>query len=261
MKKLSESIFNAGVERNQGNDIRREDGRKVHTCLGIDIVLQNPNYNFDELIKNLVEGDDTFDTDIDKLSNLSFSPDEIKNIRNFEAPYDYLIYDGQYGTGLVVQFASHYDVNDFMLDDFSEEISEKDYISICKCVATKMKEVGDYFAYLPNRHDCFLITDTSNKDEVGYNRSAIETYKGKYVLKLINEEKVYYWECEREDEDYEYYLNDYKDCMEDEFPELKDEDFICWSYRDGVNIAIPLNINNLNNIKKYSEYTENWFKV
>ena len=45
-------------------------------------------------------------------------------------------------------------------------------------------------------------------------------------------------------------------------PELKYEDFIVWSYAGyGCNIAIPLNINNLNHINEYYKYTQNWFKL
>ena len=59
MKKLSkidESAWGEMRKRSSGKVIRNEDGKIVHTCLGIDIIIKNQDCNYDELIKELRKG-------------------------------------------------------------------------------------------------------------------------------------------------------------------------------------------------------------
>ena len=113
-----------------------------------------------------------------------------------------------------------------------------------------MKDVGNYFDYVPSRNSWGL-------DKSG----DISEYEKEYIFKLIDESNSYNWEVDHEDEA-DTYLEDFKESITSEFPELNDETFICWSYNDyGCSIGIPLNTNNLLNIKKYVEFTKQWFEL
>ena len=158
-----------------------------------------------------------------------------------------MIYDGGRGTDLLANFWSYSEILDFDLDsEFEDIISEDDYISVCKCIATKLKDVGEYFTYVPRRYE-ILNVQKYNID-----------YSFMYVLKLISEEDVYYWVSQTDCDDN---LLDYVNDIKSRFPELSDIDFIAWTFRDGANIAIPLKLVTLINFKKYKEFTKNWFSV
>ena len=256
LSKITESVWSDIRDRSNGVSIKREDGKKVNSCIG-DIILRNIGYDYNKLIQDIISGDGNSDIYSFSISNeRNFSTDEMKNIRSWEAPYAYLVYDGRYGTSLVASFSSYNEILDFELDDeFANECVEDDYISICKCISKKIQEVGQYIEYVPSRQSTII---GSKNQKNNYNNE----YGDDYHLLLISENLVFYWECENEDYAQYDYLGDYKEDMISEFPELKGEDFICWSYRDGCNIALPLhNFNNLTNFKKYREFTQNWFKA
>lgn len=252
MKKLShitESVWSDIQDRNSGETIRKEDGQKVHTCLGIDIVLQDPQCGYDIFIKDMVKYNSSYCEGISKQAEVGVSTDELVNIRKWETPYDYLVYDAPYGESLIMSFTTYDDILEYD-EMFKEEISEKDYIAICRGVAEKFKELGDSLEYVPNRNSC-VATPNSSK------RQYAHEYDRNYVLMLVDESTTFYWSA---DNDREEYVDEFLEEISNEFPELEDEDFIIWSYRDGVNIGLPHNLNTLNNFKKYKEFTNNWFK-
>ena len=168
-------------------------------------------------------------------------------------PYNQIFDGDARSTTLYTSFATYSDLEDFFLDDeFTNEYSEKDYVSICRCIATKLKEIGEYLEFVPlNNHSVSTISDSSTK---------ISDYKQEFQLRLIDESSVYSWVCDNED--FDDFLTVFEDDIVNEFPELKDEDFIIWNYNNygGCYIAIPLTIDNMNNIKKYAEYTKSWFE-
>ena len=189
----------------------------------------------------------------------AYSWEEMKNIRTFEAPYTYLIYDGGYGTDLIAEFCTYDEMkeNDD-LDDFEDRVIEEDYISICKGIATKLKEIGGGIAFLPRYNEGNFIGKTNEK---------ISDYDGDYVLQLISESDVDYWDMEYREKygegSTDTSLDDYKESMIDTFPELDDVVFITWEFNNsnGVNIGIPITATTVKNFKKYKEYTKNWFTV
>ena len=245
------------IHKRSTNDTDRQEDM-VKTCLGNFVPLNNKECNVDGLITDLFRKGDNMALGICKVKDMNFSLDELANVRKFEAPYNYLIYDGGHGMDLVVNFPTYKDLNDdchHYYDCSAEEqgYCEKDYISVCKCVATKLKEVGQYLEWCP--YNKTYVINHSDKD-----------YDGDYALKLIDEGDVYSWTCEH-GEDYENppfgntYLEDFKEGMINEFKELDDTPFLYWTYRDGSNIALPLTVDNVVNFKKYYEFTQNWFKV
>ena len=265
MKKLSkidESAWGDMMRRGSGETRRREDGVKVHTCIDVDIYLMNASDSYyEELIKEILKYNDSYIEHRVAILNTrdkAYSTEEMKNIRAFEAPYTYLIYDGGHGTDLVAEFQTYDEMKMFDLDDFEDRVPEEDYISICKGIATKLKEIGGCIELLQRNKDGSFIGKTNKK---------ISDYEGDYVLQLISESDVNDWEIEYTDKygegSTEYSLDDYKECMIDTFPELDDVDFITWKFNNygGVNIGIPITAETVKNFKKYKEYTKNWFTV
>lgn len=264
MKKLSkidESIWADIHKRSNGEIIRKEDGKKVHTCIDVDIYLKNASDSYyEELIEEILNYNNSYieyRVGILNTKDKAYSPEEMKNIRAFEAPYTYLIYDGGHGTDLIAEFWTYDDMIGFDLDDFEDRIPEEDYISICKGIATKLKEVGGDIEYLPRRNSSLIDSSEDYK---------LDDYSGDYVLQLISESEVYDWELEYIDKYGEgstsTCLSDYKESMIDSFPELDDIDFITWSYNNyACNIGIPITATTVKNLKKYKEYTKNWFTV
>ncbi|MBQ5473212.1 MAG: hypothetical protein IIT65_00600, partial [Lachnospiraceae bacterium] len=235
--------------RAEGSDIRRENGVKVHTCLGIDVVLKDPSSWYDTLIKDFIESDD-INFYIVNPRDSDITPDEMINVRKWEAPYDYLIYDGMHGTSLLARFYAYDDFDEN--DDIKIDFTRDDYIALCKCTATKLKEVGDSIESIPRNKCTFIdssggtIKDVKSGDD--------------YALCLIAENEVFNWECEADIPDDYNVVKDFIECITDEFQELKETYFITYVYYQGVNISIPvMSMNNIMNFKKYKEYTKNWF--
>ena len=259
-KKITESIWSDMQDRSAGEVRRKEDGVKVHTCIDVDIYLKNTSdSHYDNLIKEILNYNDSYvdyKVGILNVRDKAYSTEEMKNMRAFEAPYAYLIYDGRYGTSLVAEFYTYDEMKDFKLDNFEDRICEEDYISICKGIATKLKEVGGSIEYLPRNKGGFIET---KYDDISH-------YEGDYVLQLIDESDVYNWEIQYTDkygeESTTFSLDDYKESMIDAFPELDDVVFITWSFNNyACNIGIPITATTVKNFKKYKEYTKNWFTI
>ena len=259
-KKITESIWSDMQDRSAGEIRRKEDGVKVHTCIDVDIYLKNTSdSHYDDLIKEILNYNDSYvdyKVGILNVRDKAYSTEEMKNMRAFEAPYAYLIYDGRYGTSLVAEFYTYDEMKDFELDNFEDRICEEDYISICKGIATKLKEVGGNIEYLPRNKGGFIET---KYDDISH-------YEGDYVLQLIDESDVYNWEIEYVDKYGEgsttFSLDDYKESMIGTFPELDDIVFITWSYNNyACNIGIPITATTVKNFKKYKEFTKNWFTI
>lgn len=257
---LEESIWSDIQDRSMGKTRRKEDGVKVHTCIDVDIYLKNASdSNYDELIKEILSYNDSYveyKVGILSVRDKAYSTEEMKNMRAFEALYAYLIYDGRYGTSLVAEFWTYDEMKDFDLDDFEDRICEEDYISICKGIATKLKEIGGSIEYLPRNKGSFIET---KYDDISH-------YDSDYVLQLIDESDVSNWEIQYTDKYGEgsttFSLDDYKESMIDAFPELDDIVFITWSYNNyACNIGIPITATTVKNFKKYKEYTKNWFTI
>ena len=256
---LEESIWSDIQDRSMGKTRRKEDGVKVHTCIDVDIYLKNTSdSNYDELIKEILSYNDSYveyKVGILSVRDKAYSPEEMKNMRAFEAPYSYLIFDGRYGTSLVAEFWTYDEMKDFDLDDFEDRICEEDYISICKGIATKLKEVGGSIEYLPRNNTSYIGNKKNNMN-----------YEGDYVLQLIDESDVNNWEIEYVDKYGEgstsTSLEDFKENMIYDFPELDDVEFITWSYNNyACSIGIPITATTVKNFKKYKEYTKNWFTI
>ena len=260
LSKITESIWSDMQDRSAGEIRRKEDGVKVHTCIDVDIYQKYTSDSYcDDLIKEILNYNDSYvdyRVGILNVRDKAYSTEKMKNMRAFEAPYAYLIYDGIHGTSLVAEFWTYDEMKDFKLDDFEDRVCEEDYISICKGIATKLKEIGGGIEYLPRNKGSFIET---KYDDISH-------YEGDYVLQLINESDVNDWETQYTDKygkgSTDFSLDDYKESMIDAFPELDDVVFITWSFNKyACNIGIPITATTVKNFKKYKEYTKNWFTI
>ena len=215
------------------------------------------DFHYDDLIKEILSYNDSYveyKVSILSVRDKAYSTEEMKNMRAFEALYAYLIYDGRYGTSLVAEFLTYDEMKDFGPDDFEDRVCEEDYISICKGIATKLKEIGGSIEHLPRDISC-----------IG-NKKHNMNYDGDYALQLISESDVNNWEVEYVDKYGEgstsTSLEDFQESIIDAFPELDDVEFITWSYNHyACNIGIPITATTVKNFKKYKEYTKNWFTI
>ena len=254
MKKLSnimESIWSDMQDRGTGDIKKKEDGIKVHTCLDVDIFV-SADCDYDSAIQYILNHfiDDDSIMFVVNVRDSKYTPDEMVNIRKWQAPYTYMIYEGGYGTDLILDFEP-YDTlveNEY---EICEYVSEKDYPAICRGIAEKMKQFGGNISYVHNK--AWVI----NGD-----RRDIEKYMYNYAFKLIDEGDVYYWTSEEENQDRSDYVNEFIEDMQNSFGAIGDQDFIGWSFNNyGISFAIPINFDNLLNLKDYIEYTQKWFEV
>ena len=257
MKKLSDakkSVLGNMIIRQTMGGTRKEDGKKVHTCLGINVCLHNTSWDYNDYIKGILSDNDNYAEFhiLDEKYVNDFLHKSFDDIEKEKPDYTYIIYKGRYKTGLVVNFTTFKDILDYFHDDrFNNDINEHDYIEICKCIATKLTEIGKYISYIPNS-DVSTLNDGNTLH-----------YKGDFMIKLIDEDDVVHWKYENQDDiDDIDSLDEFYNDITYEFAELKDQDFITWSYEHyGRSIAIPINYDNIMNLNKYIDYTKKWFNV
>ena len=252
LSKIVESVWSDMEDRGTGDIIKKEDGTRVHTCLGVDIILKDPGSDYNKAINyilNHYNDENVCGFNILNIRDVNYSTEELSNIRKWLAPYTYMIYEGGHGTDLMIDFYAYSD-----LEEYGDEIldyisSEEDYISICKGIATKFKEVGKYIEYVPDRSWIY------SNDRDG-NTSASK-YQHAYSFELISENDYYTWSLGNE----HLAVGDFIDDICNKFIDIEGEDFIGWSYNNyGSCINIPINYMNLIHLKEYIEYTNKWFE-
>ena len=255
MKKLSnimESIWSDMQDRGTGEIKKKEDAIKVHTCLDVDIFV-SADCDYDSAIQYILNHfiDDDSIMFVVNVRDSKYTPDEMVNIRKWQAPYTYMIYEGGSGTDLILDFEP-YDTlveNEY---EICEYVSEKDYPAICRGIAEKMKQFGGNISYVHNKA---WVINGDHRD--------IEKYMYNYAFKLIDEGDVSYWTSEEENENRSDYVNEFIEDMQHSFGAIIDQDFIGWNFNNygGISFPLPINFDNIINLKDYIEYTEKWFEV
>lgn len=254
LSKITEGIIGDIAKRDLSGEKKKEDGQKVKTCLGIDIFLENPKCSYNTYIIDTIDKTGYTDYDIIKEQELEITDyKSIDAIKKNKPDYVYIIHEEYGHTGLVISFSSYEDILDFVLDDkFKNEYSEHDYKEICKCIAEKFKELGDYIKYVP-QNNVNSLNDCND----------LSKYRGDFMLQLIDETDVSHWKYENYkfiDEDYN--LNTFYEEFIHMFNNMKYEDVIIWSYNhDGSSIGIPITCDNMINFEKYRDYTKKWFNI
>ena len=184
------------------------------------------SYGEDVLLKS--------DIDVESILDLLFDPaDEFAVCLSRDSANHFFDVDEyQIDKGL---YASFYKWDEKMSEYF-DGCSKSDYESICKSAVEILKKIKDQIDFAPIRNggDCVLV--------------------------LADESTVYNWICDQD----EYELDDdWADLWKDDFRSFFDysDDIITWSYRNYAPIfSIPLNGDNIKNLKKYTEYANDFFK-
>ena len=250
LSKLHESIWSNMNKRSEGTSIRKEDGVRVTTCLGTNAVV-SPDCDYDSAIKNILDNfvGDYSTMYVVNVRDSKYTPDEMVNIRKWEAPYTYMIYEGGSGTDLILDFET-YDTLVEQEHEICEYVSENDYPAICRCIAEKFKQFGDHLSYIHNK---FERINGDSRD--------VESYS--YVFRLIDEDTTYDWTLDKDEFETGNYVEDFIEDIRNTFAAIDDQCFVTWNFHssNGSYIAIPINFDNLINLKDYIEYTEKWFEV
>ena len=133
---IREGFLSKTYDRYRTGEVRKEDGRKVKTSIGVDIVIKDSSCDYEWFIKEIlrgVNGNVDFFVRFDSTKN--FNADEMKNIRNNTAPYDYLVCDN-----VVAGYPGYEELIENSVTD-EDELSEDDYISIIRGISKRLSEV------------------------------------------------------------------------------------------------------------------------
>ena len=108
-----ESIWSDMQDRGTGDVNKKEDGVKVHTCIGEDVFLIDPKCDYNGLIKALFNKQYTYVVEISKLEHQPLSAERRASIKNNEDPCIFLLKDAGAGTHLIAIFWSYDDITEF----------------------------------------------------------------------------------------------------------------------------------------------------
>lgn len=264
MKKLSnieESIWSDMEERGAGEVTKKEDGEKVHTCIGEDVYLMDPKCDYDGLIKALFNKQYTYKVEISKLEHQPLTPERRISIKNNEDPYIFILGPGGRGTNKIAKFWGYDEITEFELDpDFINKYEEKDYMNICTCIGKKLQEFGDYIEF------------TSSKAEIYGIEHHDDVYGSTYNWKIVAGPDFKEWQLRNTNPSSDpdmaarKIIDLFIEAIRKEFKELEDEDIIINKGGIGYNIYVPFisltdSISNIVNLQKYIDFSKNWFKV
>ena len=242
---LEEGLWKSGIERSRTGILRKENGKKVVTDLGVEIVLKNhecTNYN-DIIMMILNNHPDLYD--VEEMNQLSLSLDKKKKIMDGTSDDYFLVDSPKSRYPYVVYFTPYQTVCDDYYD-VTKYCSEEDYNSICKGIAESMKDIKYEFASWGsggNGETVALLVD----------EGMVEDRFDEYLT----------W-CESvEDDDksdiYRNFINEYEESFENEFPRCGSE-FVKWSYNgNATNIGLELNYDTIKNYQAYRNFTQEWF--
>ena len=257
LSKINESLWADVQSQASGNVFKKEDGTKVHTDLGVDIPLIDPNCKYNELMKAFFNKQYTYVSQFTSLEYITMTPMMTKGVKekieNNEYPYIHTIPGYKSQLQLIIMFWTYDDILEFELDEkFKNEYCEKDYATICNCVGKKVQEVGDLITFIGKKESEILNNKSKHND----------VYGGNYGLLLARSSTVKDWRIEHYNDNSDDFLPD----LLKEFPELEEEDILVEQTVLDKEYILPIYtyadpIRNIANIRKYNEFVTNWFKV
>ena len=223
---IEEGFLSKTINRSKSGELRKEQGRRVKTPTGVEIVLENPDYNYEELMRWILDGEDGIGVDLDNIGNYPIG--DQKDIKKGTCEYSHMI-----NNRIVASFESYED----LIEDgrwFDEgEVTRNDYISVIEGIVNSLKQ-----------------TELDRKKGNGYDSET--------VFLLIDESTVYHYECESNESTLEYYFEDFQSCFEDHFPDIELE---FWSYNNyASNIGMRVDYDNLLIYKDAKEWVQNYFE-
>ena len=235
-------LWTKGLTRNKNNDTRLEDGKNVMTKMGVKIHLHNPNVDYESIIKEIIDSYGEYDSltymDIDTINVIRDMHIKLSDLKNNKLYYVKLI-NNQY----IISFEDYNSVSSeyYLLDGMTDEVDEEDYINICQGITDKFKktEITDK----PRDNKCYFL--------------------------IVSESDVYNFCMNNKNEDSNIDIDINLDIdnvlnifIEDFKNEFEDVDLELFSYNHyAVNIAVPINYDNLINYDEMKKFAENYFQI
>ena len=128
---ISEGLWNKGLNRNKINNLRKDQGHKVKTCLGSELIVKNDFFDYDGLIKAMLNGASA--CEYFHILSLNVFEGEIDEKYIYNLP-----------NNVIIEFETYerlklYDV------EFLEECDENEYINVCKLIVDVFKSKEVYY--------------------------------------------------------------------------------------------------------------------
>ena len=224
---IKEGLWSKGVDRSKTGDIRGEQGKKVHTSIGVDIIIQDQSCDYEYFIKEL-------------LNNINESPfglvitfvqNNVKTKKEMIPSYSYILNDE-----VIIKFNT-YDHLIVSTEIDEDDISEHDYISIISGIAERLKQINLIERVYSKRNGIFIYDEyipLLTKKQV------------EQIMKYRNDgEEKDYWE--------DSFLEGFQDNLMREF----DADVNIY-LEDGMT-EMKLNYSSLSQYDKIMTYTKDYF--
>ena len=226
---VNERLFKSSIDRISSGEIRKEEGAKVKTSFGNEIIIRNLDCPYDKIIESIFDyKEDSFELTF--LGNFENQQEIIKG----ESKTTFLLsHDKRWG--LCISFQDYEDItHEYNIVD-DTECDEIDYYSIIKGIAEYLKENVDI-----------------EKVKGGI-------YSEDFALLLIDENATYDAFYELDDNyDTDFIWDDFKEFVTNEYPDVE---FKYWSYNNyGTNIGLEISYQAVLDYKKIKESVESFFE-
>ena len=233
---LEEGLWKSGIERSKSGEERKENkGAKVHTSLGVDVNLLNPDMDYESAIEEIMS--QSYRTYY--YPGCKFVESSEHNSRQYKRNSYTTPMDVMYMKDALLRFYSY----SVACEDhpIKEKCLEQDYKSICKCVAKAFMKID--LAYLGERGCvCGLLVDDVTLSKCFEELSG----ENRYTRKVFDE-----W--------VKHFEKDFKKEFPNEFrylvPYSSD-----YNYRFG-GYGILLTKDTIREFEKYKKFTKEWFEL
>ena len=129
---ISEGLWNKGLNRNKTNDLRKDQGHKVKTCLGSELIVKNEFFDYDGLIKAMLNG--SSGCEYFHILSLNIFEGEIDEKYIYNLPND-----------VIIQFETYELLHSYYENEFLEECDENEYINVCKLIVDVFNSKEVYY--------------------------------------------------------------------------------------------------------------------
>lgn len=223
VKHIKEGFLAKTLSRSKTGDLRKEEGKKITTKLGTQLIIGNLDCDVDKTIKTICNDGvwGRFSYQIMELSE--FSGEQKKKILSGESDYRFLL-DGKH-----VMCFKHYD--DLKVKE-DESLYEGDYKSILKTIVEALKKTN---MRVKDGKCWFVLIDKNDSKKI--------------QQRLIRDDEQDYGE---------YIVDDFKDKLRDKCPENIRLDIMTWN---NDTIVINYNYFTLLNYEKILRFTKRFFKI
>ncbi|MCM1217706.1 MAG: hypothetical protein NC548_24705 [Lachnospiraceae bacterium] len=222
---VEEGFLSKTINRAKTGELRKEDGKKVMTEMGVEILLKNYDYDYEQLIRGILDGEDDLGVDLDNVGN--YPSGDQRDIKRGTCEYAFMV-----DNRIVANFQSYENLIEYEIVD-GDELSRDDYIHIIEGIVEALKK-----------------TTLDRKKGVGYDYEC--------VFEFIDESDVFNYESELSEHVLDFLRDDFESGFEDTF---EDAELEYWSYNNyASSIGVRVSYDNLINYHKMRKYVQDFFK-